>query len=363
MSDNPPKLRVIDEHAAEPPEIVRLGKRGATVESVARLPGSGSREVAARLQGEERQLFEGRSQEPGVDAILTREAAVDSVEQPWGTDEGKLAGIPYGWFVLIVVLLAGAGAWSVQQMMRGEERLEGHREEVRERVARDVEKEQAARQFVNAVEAAAAAYLAADTLEEILPWVREPERVGPLIEAEWRVRPKRATKFERMTMFQPQEIGGRTFWVLGIEVAGGGTEMMLAEPEGADGARIDWETHVCHQPMDWERYLAERPAGAAMEFRVRAQLDQQFSHEFSDPSRWVCFRLGAKGSEEHVFGYAAAGSEEARVLGELVLASPAREARVILRLRIPADCRSPRGAVIERVVSKQWLRLGAADAP
>lgn len=363
MSENPPKLRVIDEHAAEPPEIVRLGKRGATVESVARLPGFGTREVAARLQGEERPLFEGRSQEPGVEAILTREAVVENVEQPWGTDDGKLAGIPYGWFVLIVLLLAGAGAWSVRQMMRGEEQLEAHQEVVREKVARDVDQARSARDFVEGVEKAAAAYLAADTLEEILPWVREPERVGPLIEAEWRERPKRAMKFERMTMFQPQEIGGRTFWVLGIEVGGGGTEMMLAEPEGAGGVRIDWETHVCHQPMDWDRYIAERPAGGAMEFRVRAELDQQFSHEFSDSGRWVCFRLGAKGSDDYVFGYAAAGSEEARVLGQLVLASPSREARVILRLRIPAGCRSPRGAVIERVVSPQWLRLAAADAP
>lgn len=239
------------------------------------------------------------------------------------------------------------------------------REEVLERVAQDEEKEKSALEFVDGVEKAARAYLAADTLEEILPWVRDADRVGPMIEAEWRVRPKRSLRFERMTMFHPQEIGGHTFWVLGIDVEGGGSEMMIAEPDGAGGARIDWETHVCHQPMDWDRYIAERPAGEAFEFRVRAALDQQFSHEFSDSGRWVCFHLGAKDSEGHVFGYAAVGSEEARVLSELVLASQSREVPVILRLRIPADCRSPRGAVIERVVAKQWLRLDGVttDAP
>lgn len=365
MSDDSPKLRVIDEHAAEPPEIVRLGKLGATVESVERLPGFGVRDVAARLEGEERQIFEGRSSEPGVESILSQEPVVENVEQPWGSEERKLAGIPYGWFILCVALLAGAGGWSVRQMTRGEKRLVEQREEVLERVAQDEEKEKSALEFVDGVEKAARAYLAADTLEEILPWVRDADRVGPMIEAEWRVRPKRSLRFERMTMFHPQEIGGHTFWVLGIDVEGGGSEMMIAEPDGAGGARIDWETHVCHQPMDWDRYIAERPAGEAFEFRVRAALDQQFSHEFSDSGRWVCFHLGAKDSEGHVFGYAAVGSEEARVLSELVLASQSREVPVILRLRIPADCRSPRGAVIERVVAKQWLRLDGVttDAP
>lgn len=365
MSDPTPKLRVIDEHATEPPEIVRLGKRGASVEAVERLPGAGAREVAARLESEERQLFEGRSQEPGVEAILDQEPLVENVEQPWGIDDGKLAGVPYGWFVLIVVMLVGAGAWSVHQMMRGEERLEVHHGVVREKVAQDVQEEKSARIFVEQVERAAAAYLAAETLEGVLPWVRDPQRVKPLIEAEWRVRPKRALKFERMTMFQPQDFGGRTFWVVAIEVRDAETQTMIVEQVGSTGVKIDWETHVCHQPIEWDRYVAERPAGQALEFRVRVAADQHFSHEFSDSNRWSCFRLTAKGSENHLFGYAVAGSEEEKAMIDAILRSPSRMASLILQLRIPVDCQSPRGVVIERVVSDQWLRLGSegADAP
>jgi hypothetical protein len=365
MSETTPKLRVIDEHATEPPEIVRLGKRGATVEVVERLPGAGVREVAARLESEERQLFEGRSQEPGVEAILDQEPVVENVEQPWGIDDGKLAGVPYGWFVLIVLMLVGAGAWSVHQMLRGEERLEVHHGVVREKVAQEKEEEKSARDFVDRVEKAAAAYLAADTLEEILPWVRDPVRVKPLIEAEWRERPKRSLKFERMTMFQPHDIGGGTFWVVAIEVRDAETQTMILEQIDGTDVKIDWETHVCHQPMAWDRYVGERPVGEVLEFRVRAGVDQHFSHEFSDSNRWSCFRLTAKGSENHLFGYAAAGGEVEKALVQLVLRSPSGTASVILRLRIPADCRSPRGVVIEEVVADQWLRVGkpAADAP
>jgi hypothetical protein len=365
MPDPTPKLRVIDEEVAMPSEIVRLERGGVSVEPVERLPGSANERIEARLESKPRELFDGRSQEPGVEAILDQEEPAANVEQPWGLDDGRLAGIPYGWFLLIAALLAGAGAWSIRAMHRGEELLKVQHDEVLERIDEDKIADQQAEALVEEVERVVAAYLRAETITAILPWIRQPERVEPLIAAEWRDRPKQALEFTRMTMFQPQDYGGQSFWVVRVEVRDGEPQTLLVEQTEASGVKVDWETHVCHQPMAWDRFIDERPDDRALEFRVRVAPDIHHSHEFSDAARWICFRLTAKGSEDHLFGYAMAGSPEAAFLSERCQITPGGVVSAILRLRVPAGCKSPKGVVIERIASPHWVRVGEPgnDAP
>ena len=137
MPDPEPKLRVIDETPEEPSSVVRLGARGVAVVPVERLPGRRVNEVPERLEGEVHESFEGRSLEPGVEAILEQQAPAENVEQPWGAGDGRLVGVPYGWFVLIVVALVGAGVWSLMAMRHGEMKLEIDHGVVREKVAKD----------------------------------------------------------------------------------------------------------------------------------------------------------------------------------------------------------------------------------
>lgn len=362
MPDPEPKLRVIDEASDdEPAAVVRLGARGAAVVPVERLPGRKAAETPERLESEVHENFEGRSQEPGVEAILDQQGQAENIEQPWGVGDGRLVGVPYGWFVLIVLALAGAGVWSLMAMRDGEMKLKIDHGVVREKVAKEEDATKQATALVDRVEEVVAAYLAADTIDGILPWVRHPERVRPMIEESWKTEPKRRLKFERMTLFQPASMGDRPFWVVRAEVADGEMQNLLIEQTGETEVKVDWETHVCRQPMPWEAYVADRPKAGALDFRVWAVPDQFFSHEFSDGRKWKCFRLSAKGSEEHLFGYALADSDVYRELNALCQSSAGWRASVVLRLRIPEGSVSPRGAVIERLVAPRWLILDDPD--
>lgn len=367
MSDPVPKLRVIEDSPSESDEVVRLGDRGAKVEPVERLPGKREweGEAAERLESVARENFEGRSQEPGVEAILETQEVAEHVEQPWGIGDGRLAGVPYGWFVLIALAVAGGGIWSAVAMRRGEMQLKVHHGEIRELVANDEQEIEAATELVERVEQLVKDYLKADTMEELLPLVRDPERVRPMIEQEWEDRPKRSLGFLRMTLFEPATLGTRPFWVVRAEVEDGEAQSLLVEQSGDHGVKVDWETHVCRQPMPWDRYVTARPEGEALDFRVWAVADAYYSHEFSDGGRWRCFRLSAKGSEEHLFGYALAGSDAAEGLLALGRSSPGGKATVMLRLRRPTGTASPRGVVIERLVAPRWLVLEdlPADSP
>lgn len=361
MPEPEPKLRVIDENSEEPSTVVRLGARGASVVPVERKSGRKVEEAPERLEREVHENFEGRSQEPGVEAILEQQGPAENIEQPWGVGDGRLVGVPYGWFVLIVLALVGAGVWSLMAMRQGEMKLEVDHGAVREMVAKEEDATKDAAALVDRVEEVVAAYLRAETIEEILPWVRHPERVRPMIEEAWKTEPKRRMIFERMIMFQPANLAQRPYWVVRAEVKDEDMQNLLMEQTGESEVKIDWETHVCFQPMPWAAFAAERPEGEALDFRVWAVPDQLFSHEFTDSRKWKCFRLTAKGAEEHLFGYVLAGSDACRELESVCRNSAGQKASVILRLRIPEGSVSPRGVVIEKTVAPRWQILDEPD--
>jgi hypothetical protein len=366
MPDPKPKLRVIDEVTDEPAEMVRLGSRGVSVEPVERLPGRRAKEAPARLESEVRENFEGRrSLEPGMEAILDQQAQAENVEQPWGVRDGRLVGVPYGWFVLIALVLVAGGVWSVLSRRRGEIQLKIDHGAVRELVEKDEEEHQSATFLVEEVERVVKAYLEADSVDGLLPFVRHPERVRPMIEEVWAAEPRQPLKFVRMYSFEPATLEMRPFWVVRAEVEEGEPQIVILEQTAGNGVKVDWETHVCRQPVPWGSFATEKPVGEALDFRLWAVPDAHYSHEFSDAGRWRCYRLTAKGSDEHLFGYVLAGSEGAVELEGLVRGSPGAKATVMLRLRRPEGSASPRGAVIEKVVAPRWLLLDEAsqDSP
>ena len=358
MSESDSKLRRVDDEAEKPDidGIVRLKPAGSSFEQVQRLaPEKDAREEEAeRLESERRVMYEARSQEPGVEAILDQEEVVENIEQPWGVRDGRLAGLPYGWLVLVTAAVIGAGVWSVNQMRKGEQEVAQRLAEVREMKEDDAAEDRAARQLVDSIEQVVSDYLAADTLEKIVPLVRQPERVKPLIEEEWKVRPKRAMKFVRLTMFQPATIPTGTFWVVRAETRDAEPQSLIVEQMGDNEVRVDWETDVCHQPMDWERYIAERPS-AGLDFRVWVTPDSHYSDEFSNPARWRSYRIKTRSSEEELYGYVPAGSDLARDLDSYFQSAPNGMATVIARLRFPAGGSSPRGVVIEKLVEPRWM--------
>ena len=357
MSESDPKLRIVDDQDEKTDEVVRLNVSGTSFDEVERLTTTAKRvqeEEPERLESQPRENFEGRSQEPGVEAILDKEEVVENVEQPWGGRDGRLVGVPYGWFVLLIALVAGAGIWAALQSRKGEQQVAVRLQEVRDMDEDDAAEDRAAHALVDRIEKLTSDYLAADTIDKIVPLVRQPERVKPLIEREWKVRPKQALKFSRMTVFQPASIPGGTFWIIRAEVRDGEPQNLIVEQKSDTDVRVDWETHVCYQPMDWDRYIAERPT-EAMDFRLSITPDSYYSHEFSNAGKWRCYRLNTRGTDDYLFGYASPDSEMALELDRYFQGNPGGTATVIARLRFPAGGNSPRGVVIDKLIEPRWM--------
>lgn len=362
-----PRLRVVDdeEKPDSPGEVVRLKAGNAPAPSTPTVrvaPMPALPEHTERLEGETREHFEGRSIEPGIDAILEPLETPETLEQTWGGEETRVRGLPYGWVVLLALLVLGAAVWSFRAMRQGEAKVAQDQQVLRGKEERDEKEDATARRLVDAVEATLKQYLAADTLEKILPVVRDPARVKPLIEETWAQHPPVPLKFDRMPIFQPRDLNGKPFWAVQVEVVGGPPQILMLEQTGETEVKVDWESHVFYQPMPWDRFAVERPTGQSFEFRVMVEAHTHYSHEFSDSGKWRCFRLTARNSTEHVFGYVPAGSELMQMLDFYCGQSPGKVAPLILKLRVPEQSSSPRGVVIEGVTETGWIRAGTGKA-
>ena len=319
--------------------------------------------VSRRLDLPSREDLELRTHQPGIEALIEIDNAnPDALEQNWGEETAARQPIPWGWFVLLGLIIAGALVWSLTRVKDAEAQSEIIRMETDSALVEDQKQEQEATRLIERIDQKLKMFFAATSVESLIGMVRHPERVGPLMIDHYSKHPLSPSPLKRTRSLQPLTINDLThFWVASVELADGSKRNLILEITANGSPRIDWETLVCHQPMDWDDFVRERPEGESLDFRVYFELDHLFSHEFSDPDRWACFRLTALDSEETLFGYVPADSPELPELIGLLQANGGQRVSAILRLHIPQGLASRRGVVIEKLVSTRWIYVNPPD--
>jgi hypothetical protein len=356
-----PEIKVVEEDADA--VVVRLGDDEPPVV----LGGVPKRDQAdaepQHLELENAPAYDVRSEEPSVEKILESEdldAPDVTMEREWGGEGKRWVVIPWGWFALIALLCGGLAVWSLQRIRENQpEAIRQAQAKVEESELAERLRQAEARKLYKSLEARVAAYLAADTIPELLKHVRDPGRVEPLMKKWYADHALKPADFQKFWTFQPVTLERRPFWIINAET-GVGTRSLLVEQTSDDDGLIDWETDVCYQPMDWDQFVNERPAGE-FDFRVRARPDYHYSHEFADDSRYRCLRLMTRGSDEHLFGYVLRGSDEERQIAQ-VTGSSRGPVAVILRISFLQDSPARHSVVIHKVIGRRWCLVGKDDA-
>lgn len=366
--DKPVRLRTVDDNAPQAP-VVRLANREteAAMEKKPvrlKLHDDDSVQVASRrLDVPSREELELRTHQPGIEALIETDVLdPHAMEQKWGEEAVSGKPVPWGWFVLLGLLLVAALVWSVSRVKEAKVQVEQVRVATESTLVDEQREEQEAARLIESIEDVLRRYFSSATIESLIPLVRHPERVGPLMRNHYSGDGIDSSPLARIRVLQPLTLDGRgNFWMASIELADGSRRSMVLEIDEGGKPLIDWETLVCHQPMPWDEFVKRRPAGESMDFRVHVERDSFHSHEFEDPSRWVCFRLTALDSDETLFGYVAADSEELPKLFAVTGTVGSKPASLILRLSIPEGLTSRRGVVIEKLVSPRWIYLDSPD--
>lgn len=356
------RLKVVEEgQKPESGEVVRLNPNDSTTarqssQSPAR-PQPKVEAPAERLSVAPR-TEERRTHEPSIDALIDVIAPDRALEENWSNEARTRQPLPWGWFVLFGLLVSGAVVWSLMNRPPNPEAAQSTQNQSVATVENDARENAEAEARVDRILKTAHLFAFADTIEKIIPLIRYPERVTPLLAPWYAEHPLKADPFVSLEMLQPTYDQRGSFWIVRFSTKGGNHQTLMVEELSDQKVAVDWESAVAYQPLDWTHYALTRPPGS-FDFRVRISPDNLYSHEFTDTNRWMSFKLTAQNSEETLFGYA---DRKSGLADEIVTAfqkNGYQPTGMILRLSVPSGLNSPRGVVIEQIRSPHPVYLAA----
>ena len=333
---------------------------------------SGAPVGSQRLELPSKDEAELRTHQPSVEVILDAESPdSERLEQSWGESATGRKPIPWGWFALIALALTAALLWSTARVKNAKLLVEQIRMDTQATLGREAREQREAAQLIERIEQALRDFFNITSIEALTQQVRQPERVAPLIRQYYARHGLDNARLESIDLLLPVMDLSTTdlssielnsnFWMASVTVTHGATHNLILEILESGQVRIDWENWVCYQPMKWDDFVNHRPAKNQLDFRVFAERDHFFSHEFYDSKQWACFRLSTVDSEETLFGYAPATSDLVQSLDQLLAESNGQPIAPILRLSIPEGLHSRRGVVIEKLTSSRWILLTSPD--
>lgn len=317
-----------------------------------------------RLDLPAREAVETRTHQPGVEALIEQEILeLNPLEGNWGEQAAADKPLPWGWFALIAVILTGGTIWSLMHVKQADVQAKEIRQSTQQALSAEAAEQRKAAEQLERIDAAKAAFFNAGTIDALAAVVRDPERVRPMMESYYRSHPLKGRAISRTRSLQPVNFNGvQSFWTSSVMLDDGETRNLVLELLKTGEVKVDWETFVRYQPIEWNTFVRERPAGKSFDFRVYIERDNMFSHEFSDGSKWACFLLTVPDSVEVQFGYVRLDTPLCDGILAHLKNSRDRKCPVILRVNIPEGLQSPRGVVIEKLMSTRWLYVTPPDA-
>lgn len=358
----PVQLRAVDELRSEPENVVRLVNSETDEFKDIEAPVILGQQPAAighkaPIVLPMREDLETRSHEPGVETIIDPESPPQQLlEDEWGDAAKNTKPIAWGYFALLGIAMTGAIVWSLTKIEKSAQKTQQIKEEATSMLSNEEEEQRKAERIIDQLDARVREFHNASSISDLLPLVRHPERVKPLMEHYYSTRPVIDKRLRSISSFHPLTLDKRAdFWMVNVQQSGDRSSDLIIEINEEGEPLVDWETFVRYQPIEWTDYVKNRPEGVSMDFRVYVHRDNFFSNEFSDASIWTCFQLDAPDSEEFLYGYVRSDNPVAKQITNHIDQNGGNQAAMILRLHIPANLESKRGVVIEEMVCESWF--------
>lgn len=343
---DPPKLRTVDESPEE-----KVSALDAVVVD--------KNEEKVRLEAKDRSELKFRTHEPKLEELVDQSEV--TLEDEWSV-QAQPPRIHKGLWISIGMILVLGVAWLVFEIMQLK------KPEVAVQVdpvnLKELEKqaERDAIQTVATIQDVVRRFYRAETVEEMLKHVRHAERVGPMMLDHYTRNPLQASEVVSVVDMNPLMIGTHAgFRVVLTKMSNGVDGKLVVEVMSPVDAKVDWETHVCAQPMDWERFVKDRPAGYRGDFRVYAEREDFYNYEFADSTKYQAFKLTTLHSYEVIYGYAPRDGQAFRVIDQLLVQNNDQKVPVLLRLHLQDGLQSKSGVLIEDIIAPRWLLVDSPE--
>ncbi len=231
-------------------------------------------------------------------------------------------------------------------------------------VQSEVSKEQA-EEILARVEQRAADFMSAQSIEDMLPLVRDPNRVLPLMQGHYEKNQLEPKKFDYISDYSLDLIQGKEIHTAVIH-AEDGSMYHFCLVEGKDSLKIDWETSVAYQPMDWNEFI-EQQIEEPLDFRVNVFPDNYYAFEYEDSEVYHAFKMSTPGADREGIGYIRRDNPDfmklVNIFTYLQKTNTYRPIAFILTLKHQPNTTHPRGFLIEKVICQRWLMLDESERP
>lgn len=359
------ELRPVDEIDASPTPVVRLDNQETTDRNrpIRLLVPASQVKVSTRLDVPVYETQENRTYEPTVEVLIeTPIVPPENLEEAWGQQIGERRHVPWGWFAIVAILFVASTTWSLLKIHESQPEALDILASTQFALDTNSSEDIAAGLLIEKINSTTRKFFLADNIEDLAKYSRDPDRVIPLMREYYSETPLAPNPIKRSKSLVPLPFDKlANFWLETVELQNHTTQNIIIELNEAGEVKVDWETLVCYQPMKWDKFALTRPTGESLDFRVYAEVDNFYSHEFENASRWNCFRLTAFESEETLFGYSLTNDAVSDELMSYIQKNEGRRVSVIVRVSIPPALRSRRGVIIEKIMCPRWVYLNAPE--
>ena len=203
------------------------------------------------------------------------------------------------------------------------------------------------------IENAVKGFLTSGSIQERLSFVRDPERVKPLMEKYYGNEEFEPEGFEELNR---GEIRYRGDFFTSFVRIGDFSSFPIAVERFEDGDnfsyRVDWESWVGYCEMSAEDLIRVKPTEPKL-LRIILRQGSYYNYEYSDDQVWAAYRLGFRNSDRALLAYARRSSQEGEILAELFRDS--EELLYTLKIRYPENARSSDQVEIVELLEQGWI--------
>jgi hypothetical protein len=199
-------------------------------------------------------------------------------------------------------------------------------------------------------------FLDANSWEERLAYVRDPERVRPLMEQHYS-RPGNddGPVLHREIPEKAEVLVHLSYLMLAITMPDFSVRPLAIERISEDQFLVDWESWVGYCGVPWTEFDTHRPTEP---FVLRARVFQRnyFNFGFRDDT-WASWQLEDRAGDHRIYGYV--GREDPKMI-ELVAQTedrpnPATPVYLLLKVRFPENAPSADQVEITEMIGRGWI--------
>ena len=199
------------------------------------------------------------------------------------------------------------------------------------------------------LEPLARGFLEADTVEKLLPFVRDAGTVGEKIRAWY---PDGKVPAPGMSAFNTKNSLAYRGRLISVTVRTEDfEEKQIAFLRGDDGLKVDWESFVGWSEMPWAGFVAEKPERSVL-FRVALKTLEYYNFGFGDEKKWQSYELRSPDREHVLYGYVRRDS----TLNDKLRPLDGKSTRLVtVQLKYLPGEEKRNQVIIEDLVSDGWV--------